>query len=209
MAFAIRAYEPADLGALYDICLRTGAGGEDATALYSDPELLGHFYAAPYAVREPDLCFVLAEDGAPVGYILGTRDSVAFREWCEREWFPPLRERYPLPDSDDRSPDAHIIRLIHVPYPVDPAMERYPAHLHIDILPVGQGQGRGAALMERFLGRLRELGVAGVHLGVGARNIRAVRFYERVGFERLKSFPEAIVFGMELAQPPTNQTSDI
>ena len=67
--FTIRPYHPEDLDALYDICLKTGDTGEDATHLYDDPKLLGHLYAAPYAVLEPDLTFVL-EDGAGVcGYI--------------------------------------------------------------------------------------------------------------------------------------------
>jgi hypothetical protein len=65
MAFAIRPYHPSDLPALYRICLLTGDSGADASQLYRDPELLGHFYAAPYAVLEPDLCFVLTHDGSP------------------------------------------------------------------------------------------------------------------------------------------------
>ena len=57
--FTIRPYHPEDLDGLYDICLKTGDTGEDATGLYDDPKLLGHLYAAPYAVLEPDLTFVL------------------------------------------------------------------------------------------------------------------------------------------------------
>ena len=54
----IRAYRPDDLAALYDICLTTGASGQDASALHSDPELVGHIYAAPYGVLEPDRVLV-------------------------------------------------------------------------------------------------------------------------------------------------------
>ena len=49
----IRAVRPSDLDDLYRICLATGAGGGDASALYRDPKLLGHVYAAPYAVFSP------------------------------------------------------------------------------------------------------------------------------------------------------------
>ncbi len=70
-AWTIRRYHPCDLAALYRICLLTGNNGADATSLYSDPDLPGHYYVAPYAVYEPDLCFVITHAGMPSGFILG------------------------------------------------------------------------------------------------------------------------------------------
>jgi ribosomal protein S18 acetylase RimI-like enzyme len=198
MSFTIRPYHPSDLYSLYEICLKTGDGGEDATHRYRDPQLLGHVYAAPYAVFEPDLCFVLTHAGAPVGYILGTRDSASFAERCERDWFPALRSRYPLPTAEDRSPDAGMIRAIHERHTVDPEFEEYPAHLHIDLLPIGQGQGWGQRMMQTFLDQLRTLGIAGVHLGVGLRNERAILFYGRMGFQRVIAGASWIGFGLKL-----------
>lgn len=198
MPFSIRPYHPADLYSLYEICLKTGYGGEDATHRYQDPQLLGHLYAAPYAVFEPDLCFVLTHEDAPVGYILGTRDSAAFVEHCERDWFPVLRRRYPLPPTENTSPDAGIIRAIHQGHSVDPEFAEYPAHLHIDLLPIGQGQGWGRRMMQTFLDRLRALDVPGVHLGVGIQNERAIGFYERVGFVRVLEANTWLGLGMKL-----------
>lgn len=201
--FAIRAYHPTDLTALYRICLQTGDNGQDATHLYRDPDLLGHLYAAPYALFEPDLCFVLTRNEWPCGYILGARDSVAFGERCEREWFPPLRARYPLPRADDASPDGRRQRGVHAGHVVSAEalagfVADYPAHLHIDLLPEGQGQGWGRRLMAAFLQRLREVGVTAVHLGVGRNNSRAVGFYQRVGFHPIHEYPSAIMFGIKL-----------
>lgn len=59
MDFKIRAYHPSDLSALYRICLLTADSGGDGAHLYDDPDLPGHLFAAPYAVHEPELCFVL------------------------------------------------------------------------------------------------------------------------------------------------------
>ncbi len=198
MTTAIRPYHPSDLSALYRICLQTGDSGKDASAKYSDPDLLGQFYAAPYAVLEPELCFVLTCSGKPCGYIIGTKDSQEFYRRCERDWFPVLRERYPMPAKDDTSADAHIIRLIHQGHVPNPDLSDYPAHLHIDILPQGQGKGMGRRLIETFVEELRRQHVKALHLQVGKSNENAVQFYQRVGFHIIKEYERAIAFGMKL-----------
>ncbi len=199
MESKIRPYHPSDLFALYQICLKTGDSGKDATNKYKDSEILGHFFAAPYAVLESDLCFVLTCSGQPCGYILGTRDSQQFYERCEREWFPVLRERYPNPADDDASADAHIVRLIHRGHRVKEELRDYPAHLHIDILPEGQGQGMGRNLTDTFLSRLRELKVPAIHLEVGKANPGAIKFYERTGFQVIKEYERSIAYGMKIS----------
>jgi ribosomal protein S18 acetylase RimI-like enzyme len=198
MNFQIRAYHPSDLTMLYRICLLTGNSGTDASNLYKDPDILGHFYAGPYAVLEPDLCFIVTCDGSPCGYILGTRDSELFYKRCEKEWFPPLREQYPLPDENDTSYDSRIIQLIHKGHVVNPDMQNYPAHLHIDLLPETQGQGFGRKLIEMFTDKLRKMGVPALHLQVGKANPGAIAFYERTGFHLIKEYEKAIAFGMFL-----------
>jgi len=199
MEYAIRPYHPTDLYSLYTICLRTADSGRDASALYRDPALMGHLFAAPYAVAEPDLCFILTAGGTPSGYILGTRDTRAFARWCASEWFPALYARYPLPAADDDSPDAHAVRSIYRGQPGHSEIaDAYPAHLHIDILPVGQRQGMGRRMMATFLDRLRALGVPGVHLGVGKRNPGAIHFYEHMGFQRVIDADTWLGFGLQL-----------
>lgn len=141
MGFAIRPYTPTDLPELYRVCLLTGDSGADASGLYHDPELLGHFYAAPYAVREPDLTFVLTDLEGVCGYVLGCRDSLEFAAWMEAVWLPPLRQKYPLPLEADTSRDAAMIRLIHKGYVLEPGrhLPGPPAHR-----PAAQGPGAGA-----------------------------------------------------------------
>lgn len=198
MSFEIRSFHPSDLYSLYRICLLTGDSGKDASEIYKDPEILGHFYAAPYAVLEPELCFVAVKNGRPVGYILGTQNSEQFAARCEAEWFPPLRQRYPFPPDSDKSPDAAIIRRIHAGQPVKPELLKYPAHLHIDLLPEAQGQGLGRKLIQVFADKLRQLHVPALHLEVGRKNENAIMFYERVRFRRVFEFEFSIAFGMIL-----------
>lgn len=199
-AWTIRAYQPSDLDALYRICLLTGDDGRDATPLYRDPALLGHYYAAPYAAHDPTLCFLLTHEGEPCGYILGSADTRAFHEWGEAHWFPPLRARYPLPPPTETSPDAHLLRLLHQGYPLTEIAHTYPAHLHIDLLPVAHGRGWGRRLTQHFLSHLRARQVPALHLGVSRANSRAVGFYEALGFRRVQELPETILFGLQLGE---------
>lgn len=198
MTAHIRPYRPDDLDALYDICLKTGNNGEDGTHLYRDPRVLGHYYAAPYGVLHPETCLVLEDEAGVCGYIVGTPDSHIFEERTEKEWWPALREQYPLPDPEDQSPDARMIRAIHRGYPASSESQAYPAHLHIDLLPRAQGGGNGKRLMLAFLQVLRDQGVTGVHLGVSRDNHRAVAFYHRVGFELVCEHEYGDQLGMRL-----------
>lgn len=198
MTVDIRPYQPADLEALYRICLLTGWAGGDATGHYRDPRLLGHVYAAPYAVHDPGLCLVATLDGEPSGYVLGTADTAGFAAWAELHWFPRLRARLARPVPTDTSADAGLLRRIHDGYHVPDYSRDYPAHLHIDLLPALQGRRLGAELMRRFLDLLRSRGCPAVHLGVAATNTRAIAFYEKVGFHRVVADPGAPVLGLKL-----------
>jgi ribosomal protein S18 acetylase RimI-like enzyme len=191
----IRPYHPTDMTALYRICLKTGNSGKDATSLFKDPDLLGHIYAAPYAYYESELCFIATKDGTPCGYILGTKDSEKFYKRLDQEWLPPLRVRCPLPGISDNSLSARIARLIHQEVKLIEEVKAYPAHLHINLLPIAQGQGMGRRLMDTFLEKLISLSVPAVHLGVGKSNTGAISFYEKLGFQRLKEEEKAIIFG--------------
>ena len=138
-----------DRDALYDICLRTGDAGADATALYRDPELIGAIWAGPYLALEPDLAFVAVGDEGVTGYVLGAADTAAFEAACEQRWWPALRVRWPEPPAADAtSADGRLIGRIHHP-PATPAtvLVEFPAHLHINLLPSGQGRGAGGRLV--------------------------------------------------------------
>ena len=195
----VRAYRPEDLPALYEICLKTGLNGADATHLYKDPKIIGEIFAAPYAAFEPEHVFVAEDAEGVAGYILGTCDTRAHEARLEAEWWPALRARYP--DTDDipahrRTRDEWDAYFIHHP-PKHPqaAVDLAPAHLHIDLLPRLQGQGMGKALMDTWLEAIG----GRAHLGCQAENHRAQRFYEIYGWRRLEGVaPKSVawmVFG--------------
>ena len=195
MPFVVRRYHPSDLPALYRIC-RATAG--DATETLDD-DLPGQQYLGAYLAFEPRLAFVASSDGEPIGYIVGTADTTAFAARCETDWYPLLRERHPLPADDDASPDAGFVRALHAGVGVEPISASHPAHLHINLLPVGRGGGVGRRLVERFTLELDRLGTGGVHLVVGASNAPAISFYERLGFREVAAGDGTAVYARRLA----------
>jgi ribosomal protein S18 acetylase RimI-like enzyme len=186
----VRAFRPTDLDDLYRICLATGAGGEDASALYRDPRLVGHVYAAPYAVASPRSVFVVEDTEGVGGYIVGVPDTRAFEAWLEAEWWPELRKLFPEPTEEPRSGwsrDQLMSYKIHHPSrTASEIVEPYPSHLHINLQPRLRGRGVGSWLIARWLGTVRDMGSRGAHLAVGADNRPAIGFYRACGFRELE-----------------------
>ncbi len=198
---AIRPYRASDLDALYAICLLTGDAGKDATALYRDPKILGEIYAAPYGVFQPECALVAENDEGVAGYILGAPDTRALEARLEAEWWPHLRTRYPDPGPHPCDVNQRAARHIHHP-PLAPEeiATRWPAHLHLDLLPRLQGQGLGKCLLDAWLDLMAARGVRGVHLATGSRNARAMKFYAAYGFRELARQGGAVWFGMTLPE---------
>src|ERR1700739_4806721 len=112
----IRPYQPADLAALYHICVQTADNGQDAPALLGDPMLPGHVFAAPYAIFEPSFAWVAEDAGGVGGYVLGALNPLAFEERLERDWWPKLRARYPGPlqiSNTLSEPERLVLHDIH------------------------------------------------------------------------------------------------
>lgn len=194
----IRPYRDADRDALYDICVKTADAGGDATGILTDDRLWGDVFAAPYAVRHPDLAWVVeSADGRTIGYIVATDDTDAFERWFREEWWPSKQGLYPLSGAAEPTRQDGIIgdASRRAPGSEKHAAE-YPAHLHIDLLPETQGQGLGRRLIETLFAELKTRGVRGLHLGMNPTNTGAGAFYERLGMHRLDSGPDTTMYGV-------------
>jgi ribosomal protein S18 acetylase RimI-like enzyme len=184
---AIRAYRPADRDDVFEICVRTGDSGGDATGLYSDETLLPDIFADPYLTFQPDLAFVVDTGERAAGYIIAVADSVAFAEWYRQEWAPGLIQRHPVLETTSAGERDLIGYGTNPGGILIPEVADYPAHLHIDLLPELQGQGFGRGLIRALLAALKERGVPGVFLSMSASNTSARAFYDRLGFHEVPS----------------------
>jgi ribosomal protein S18 acetylase RimI-like enzyme len=170
--------------------------------MFDDPWILGHVFAAPYALFEPSLVFVAEDEVGVGGYIVGALDSRAFEKRLDADWWPALRDRYPAPPPelppDQWTPDQRAAHFIHVPLTVpDELAEDYPSHLHVNLVPRLQSQGLGGQLMSTLIGALRDQGSVGLHFFVAPANQRAVGFYQHLGFT-LASAEGPLIFTMDL-----------
>lgn len=184
--FELRAYRSADRDSVRRIAFLTGYMGEPVDWLWRDAPSFADLITRYYTDREPESLFVADRAGEVVGYLTGCVESARARGSAARESSQLMRRGALLWPGvagflwrsmfdvmrDRRMPDEVLC---------DP---RWPAHLHIDLLPEARGRGVGRRLMGRWLGRLRELGSAGVHLGTFAENRKAIGFFEACGFRR-------------------------
>ena len=130
-----------------------------------------------YYIREcTDTSFVLADDNdKAVGYILCEPDYRRYRKVFRKKDVPVV---YSIFKKDGRS-------AWFLPVPYTFFGRKYPAHLHIDILPEYQNQGYGSVLIKALLDELQRKGIKGIMLIADSDNHGAIRFYERFGFKTL------------------------
>lgn len=188
----VRPYERDDRFAVRDVCFRTGYMGEPVDWQWRDQPSFSDMFTGYYTDAEPESAFVVEVDGRVAGYLLGCVDSA-------RAWNPgTVAGRHILRRGIAFRPgtapvvwrtfgDAALdlargrVKLRDLEF-ADP---RWPAHLHIDLLPEARGAGAGRRLVGAWFDRLRERGIGGCHLQTMAENTGAIAFFEAMGFRAL------------------------
>jgi ribosomal protein S18 acetylase RimI-like enzyme len=188
--FTIRPYRSRDRDAVRRICYLTGYMGESADWMWHDQESFSDIFTGYWTDREAEHALVAEHDGEVVGYLLGCMDSrrvwnvgkvvarhgfvrgVAFRPGTSKMFWRMI--------TDGISDSIH-----HELPPPGYYDERWPAHLHIDLLPVCRRSGVGSALVGRWLEKLKLAGVPGCHLQTMSENTRAIAFFHKMGFSEV------------------------
>ncbi len=205
----IRRYEKKDRDAVVTICHRTGYFGEDAAPYFRDAELFGLLFTAYYLDYEPEHCFVADDSGKAVGYIIGSADTVAQREAFDRLIVPRIIRRAFTKTLFRHPGDVWFLLGLtdHAEYEKElftpDLVTKFPAHLHMNVLPGYQRRGLGTRLMAKFLDSMAAAGAPGVHLVTSTENKKALPFYRREGFTVFKELPTKL---WERKSPPTVRT---
>ena len=124
------------------------------------------------------------EADIPVGYVICTP---TFGRWC----------RYGTEQFLEAFPYSFLWSVGSMAGAL-PYCKKYPAHLHINLLPGYQRMGLGSRLIHRLEETLRQQGCSGVSLCVNAKNPGAMRFYESCGFHVLGKHPGSYAYGKVL-----------
>jgi len=190
-AFTVRSYSPSD---------RPGVRAIYGNDEFARPALLRKYprmadYLADelsyFTDYEPASLFVAEAQGQIVGALLGAVDTTRCAQVYRDRIRPMLRRRclsgaYGWPGwlpAIVRTERAE--RHVQVPN-VDRA--RYPAHLHIGVLPAWRRMGIATALIAEFNRYLTGRRVPGWHLYVSSYHPLGLAFYRKLGLELLGQF---------------------
>jgi len=182
----VRQYRPADRPAVRRICFETGYMGDSISWAWPDEDSFADLFSSWYTDGEPESALVADDRGEVVGYLLGCRDSrrmpiptAAIRRHLLRRGLAIRPRTAPLVwrSAFDLSRAA-----VRHQMPAAVTDDRWPAHLHIDLLPQSRGKGLGRLLMRRWLDTLRDEATAGCHLETWAENDGAIAFFASMGF---------------------------
>jgi GNAT superfamily N-acetyltransferase len=187
--FTIRPGHSGDEPGAYYVCLKTGNHGQDGEPFYQeDPDALGRVFVGPYLAFELESSLILEDEQGICGYALAAFDSRGFYSRYDAEWRPDLCRRFPDPQGDPRtwSRVQEVHHYYHHPdYFCPEPYEKYPSHLHIDLLERARGRGYGRRMLETVMHSLLRRNSPGAHLCLSASNSSAHVFYQHLGFEEL------------------------
>ena len=166
----IRPYKDSDLEGVKKVCHETTIKGFE-----NKQTLITTLYVNYYVEKEPEHCFVLADDeDNVVGYILCAADYMKYREIWFKEYAPLIKKKYPIEVLSKKLELMFFKKVI----------KTCPAHLHIDIIEPYQKGGWGKKLINTLLEKLKSDGVPGIFLATYHKNKNARGFYEHLGFKK-------------------------
>ena len=169
---SVRKAQLSDMERIRYVCRMTA--GEEAQQDEAVGEIISKMYSTYYVRECADTCFVLADDeDIAVGYILCEPDYKRYSCIFREKDVPEIKRL--------SKKDGLLSMFLPIPYSI--FGKKYPAHLHIDILPEYQNKGYGSILIKALLKELQSRDIKGVMLIAGADNTGAIRFYERHSFK--------------------------
>lgn len=185
----IRDYRPEDREAIRRICYDTGFMGGPVTEQYRDYESFVDMLTSYYTDAEPQHAVVAELDGKVVGYILACLDTrkmwstnwIAFKHAALRGvCFRPGTARFWFRGWYDTFADIGKPGRTKIDY------DRFPSHVHVNLLPEGRGASLGTEFFFRVFDKLKAAGSTGLHGESMIENTKMIDFgTKRLNYEPL------------------------
>ena len=194
----MRPFQPTDRSSLLTIGSDTAFFGAPIERYLDDRHAFEDCFYAYYTDYEPQHSWIAVlknseNEEQAAGFLTGCIDSQRQQQVMRQKILPGvvvkwLRGGYHSGSKTWRYTWCILLAALRGEFPtVDE--QRYPAHLHINLIPSARGRGLGTALMQAYLEQLRTLRIPGVHLNTTSMNHAAIRLYERCGFRLLDARP--------------------
>ncbi len=190
----VRPYEPRDRDAIRRLACDTADRGEPVERFFPDRELVAELLTRYYTDYEPGSTWVADVGDQVVGYVTGCLDTRRYQHTMYARIVPRaiyravLRGTLLAPETW-RLVWASAFTLLRGGLQRRVPLDRYAAHLHINLRNEFRGRRLGARLVHCFLDQAKRAGATGIHVGVRGDNPRACRLFERLGFTVLQRCP--------------------
>lgn len=179
----IRKYQAKDKSSVREVCVETAPENLKITSAKREKLLLR--YCDYYIQSCANTCLVLEENEKVCGYVLSCESAKKFYKEFVKFSCDKLNVFQRL--------EFYFDTLSYLPF-----KNKYPAHLHIDILKEFRRQGNGQKLILALCEELKAQNISGVMLIVGSKNESAIKFYKAVGFETIIHLPGSYALGKKL-----------
>lgn len=196
----IRLYELRDRNSVRQISCDTADRGSPVESFFSDRKIVADLLTRYYTDYEPQALWVAECNGQVVGYLTGCLDSCRYSRimmWSiiPRTILKAVFRGILFREEIWRLILAGVLTWKEGGFPRYIPIQKYPAHLHVNLLKDFRGQHIGEFLIERFMEQVKMKGIKGVHLGVREDNVSACRFFERLGFSSIIRYPAVFPYG--------------
>ncbi|MCU0916264.1 MAG: GNAT family N-acetyltransferase [Planctomycetes bacterium] len=203
----IRKYRPEDREAVREISWNTADQGRTVDLYFHDHEAVADVLTRCYTDWEPQSLWVAEWDRAVVGYLTGCLDTRCCNRVMTRKVGPRAVagaiRRGALWRAETWRLAAALIGTALLGGRPKVDLDRYPAHLHINLRPGFRGRGLGRRLIDQFRRQALELGAQGIHLVAWGENEGGRRFFEAMGFRLLRQQPLVLPDGWAFRRTST------
>jgi len=184
--FVVRSYQPADRGAIRDLCCQTGFLGKPIDPVFEDRELFADFLTDYYLTCEPDSAFVVTIDDVVKGYLLGCRFPRRHQVFSIRQSVSlGAKALLRLPRYKTAS-RRYIGWIAMNAWREVPDAPREVGHFHMNFLPELKRIAVFRAVLEHYLRFLADQGVKQISAQmVTFDDRRTLHLFERYGFRVL------------------------
>jgi len=190
----VRSYQSQDREAVRKIACDTADMGEPVENFFGDREVVADLLTRYYTDYESESLWVAEYEGKVIGYLTGCLDSRRYFRVMAWRLVPQIVIKSILRGVFLRQDTLRLFRATiktgwlggfrrRIP------LDKYPAHLHMNVQKGFRSQDVGKRLVERFIEQVEVRGLCGVHLAVREDNVRARKFFEHLGFIELSRYP--------------------